>query len=404
MSVRRVSGVATLVLGLAPCHAAEPAFDQALSGGKPYLSLRVRAENVRDDAFARDATAPTFRLRLGYETLPWHHATALLEVDHLGLWGGDAYNSTRNGRTDRPVVADPEATDLNQLALKITTPQNDWVLGRQRLSLDNQRFIGTSGWRQNEQTFDAATWRTRLVPHAVVTYVYLGNVNRVYGPDAGSPPPDLHVKGHVLHGSFDLKSAGRLAAFGHWMDVGNAPSLSHQNLGLLWTGSRAIGTQWKLPWSLSYVRQQDFGNNPIRYSARYVQAELGASARDLELRAGIEILSGDPARPDRMFQTPFSSSHPFQGWAGKFTTAPPQGIRDRYAAATARRWGWEAQLARHDFSAEAVSRTYGSEWDLSLTRKLAKRTELMLKGAQYRSDGLLRDTRRLWLQASADIL
>ena len=111
MSVRRVSGVAALVLGLAPCHAAEPAFDQALSGGKPDLSLRVRAENVRDDAFARDATAPTFRLRLGYETLPWHHATALLEVDHLGLWGGDAYNSTRNGRTDRPIVADPEVRE-----------------------------------------------------------------------------------------------------------------------------------------------------------------------------------------------------------------------------------------------------------------------------------------------------
>ena len=78
--------------------AAEPDLSAALLGGKPKLNLRMRIEEVRDDALARSASAPTFRARFSYETLSWHHSSLLLEVDHLGTWGGEAYNSTRNGR------------------------------------------------------------------------------------------------------------------------------------------------------------------------------------------------------------------------------------------------------------------------------------------------------------------
>lgn len=401
----RLAATATLcLLAAAPGRAAEPAVDRAPTGGNTSLSLRLRFENMADDAFARDGNAPTFRLRLGYETLRWRQLSALVEVDHLGLWGADAYNSTRNGRTDRPQVSDPEATDLNQLALKIGIGRNEWVLGRQRLALDNQRFIGSSAWRQNEQTYDAATWRTKLVPRVALSYSFIANANRVVGPDAGTPPPDLRLRGHVLEGSIDLHGAGRLATFAHWLDVRNAAALSHRNLGMLWTGEAALGPRWKLPWTASFVRQQGHGNNPTRYAADYLQFELGVARGDLGLRAGVEILGGDATRAGHMLQTPFASLHTFQGWADKFTTTPTQGLRDRYAVASARRWGWSAQLSWHSFGAEAISRDYGSEWDLSLTRKIGKRGELLLKAADYRAASFQRDTRKLWLQTSFDVL
>ena len=90
--------------------------------------------------------------------------------------------------------------------------------------------------------------------------------------------------------------------------------------------------------------------------------------------------------------------HAFQGWADKFLTTPPQGLRDTYVAANARTQGVEAQLAWHDFRADAVSRSYGTEWDASVGHKFNPHCELLLKGARYSSDGLAADTRKLWLQ------
>jgi hypothetical protein len=370
----------------------------ALTGGKVQLNLRTRVEDVDDQALARNATATTFRARLSYQTLTWNDLSALFEVDHLGVLGPETYNSTRNGKTDRPTIPDPPATDLNQAAIRLSLAHDEVVIGRQRLNLDNQRFIGASAWRQNEQTFDALTWRSRRVASTLLTLSYLDNVNRVYGPDPGSPPPDLRSHSYLLHAALDLKSAGKLSLFGHWFDLYTAPSNSHQNLGLLWTGSRALGGEWMLPWSASYVRQQDYAGNPVHYSSPYYQLELGAARPSWGLRAGIEVLGGDATRPGRSFQTPLATLHAFQGWADKFLSTPPQGVRDFYVAANARMNGVEAQLAWHDFRAEALSRRYGSEWDGSLSRKFGAHSELLLKAARYNSSGLAADTQKLWLQ------
>lgn len=400
-AVRFSTAAAALLLIALPCLGADAGLSDALVGGKPQWNLRLRYENVRDDALARDASAPTFRLRFGYETLKWRHASLLLEVDQLGVWAAEDYNSTRNGKIDRPIVSDPPATDLNQAALKLSYAQDDFILGRQRLVLDNQRFIGGSAWRQNEQTFDAALWRLRAIPSVTITYAYLDNINRVFGPDAGTPPPDLRVRGNLLHAALDLKAAGKVAIFGHWLDIRTTPALSHENLGVLWTGSYAISSDWKLPWSASYVQQRDYGDNPTPYHADYYQLELGLAREGFSIRVGEEDLGGDATRNGHRFQTPLATLHAFQGWADKFLTTPPQGIRDSYIAATARYWGVDSQLAWHDFRASAVQRRYGSEWDVSLARKLSPHTELLLKAASYDSGGLAsdpRDTRKLWLQ------
>ena len=62
--------------------------------------------------------------------------------------------------TSYPVVADPENYDLNRLQLTNSSlPGTVITLGRQRILLDDQRFVGNVGWRQNEQTFDALAHR-----------------------------------------------------------------------------------------------------------------------------------------------------------------------------------------------------------------------------------------------------
>lgn len=66
-----------------------------------------------------------------------------------------AFDSGAGARRDRPAVIDPAGVELNQLWLAWKGERGGATLGRQRLQLDNQRWVGNSGWRQNEQTFDA---------------------------------------------------------------------------------------------------------------------------------------------------------------------------------------------------------------------------------------------------------
>ena len=71
---------------------------------------------------------------------------------------GEKFNNTVNRKTQYPVVADPEATEVNQAYLIYGgIPDTRLQAGRRAIKLDNQRFVGNVGFRQNEQTFDSAT-------------------------------------------------------------------------------------------------------------------------------------------------------------------------------------------------------------------------------------------------------
>ena len=67
--------------------------------------------------------------------------------------GNERYNSTINGLTQHPVVADPASTEINQSYLSYKGLA-DTILkyGRPVIIYDNHRFVGNVGWRQNEQT------------------------------------------------------------------------------------------------------------------------------------------------------------------------------------------------------------------------------------------------------------
>lgn len=61
-------------------------------------------------------------------------------------------------------MADPECTEANQAYLQMKLGTFTGIAGRQRVILDNARFIGNVGWRQNEQTYDAVTFKSAALP------------------------------------------------------------------------------------------------------------------------------------------------------------------------------------------------------------------------------------------------
>jgi hypothetical protein len=152
---------------------AENSFADAITNGRPYLKARYRYEIVDQDGFTKNARASTLLTRVGFETQKFKGFSALLEGENNTILGHQNFNDTINGRTQFPVVADPEITELNQAYINYHGIFDTAIrVGRQRIRLDNQRFIGTVSFRQNEQTFDAVGLTNKSLEDTVARYYY----------------------------------------------------------------------------------------------------------------------------------------------------------------------------------------------------------------------------------------
>lgn len=386
-------------------HAGDP--DTRTLPFKPLIDARARWENVEQAGLAEQADAATIRARLGIETRPLLATTLLAEGEFVRAVEDD-YNSTINGKTRYPVVNDPRTDELNRLQLTNTSiPGTNIIVGRQRITLDDQRFIGNSGWRQNEQTYDSARIVNRSIRNLTVDVAYVQQVNRVAGKE--SPVGRFEGDSVLVNFGYQLP-IGRIAAFGYRLNfeaLEEAPAAqrnvaindSSQTFGARFAGERVLGAT-KLVYSVSYATQEDYGRNPLDYSVDYYLGELTASLKNFSAGIGLEVLEGNGAKG---FATPLASLHKFQGWADKFGTTPVNGIEDRYI-----NLGYALQqvgpldslsalASYHDFKAERGAASYGSELNLQLVAKWMKFTGT-LKYADYRADDLFTDTRKLWAQ------
>ena len=390
LRLSRTSIAAALLAALTP---AAQATDLSLE-----WDLRLRHEQVDDAAFARDAGASTLRVRAGLRAGLGHGWQGLVEGE--GIIANQDYNSGANGRTAYPQVIDPRGAELNQAWLKWSGHGFGTTLGRQRLLIDNQRFIGNSGWRQNEQTFDAIDLQYAPSKAWALQYAWLGKAHRVNGDDALDPlARERRLDTHLLHAQYK-GATQQLTAYAYLhedRDVAAASSATH---GLRWTGAAPIGAA-KFTWTAEAARQRDHGNNPLHFAHDYWLLEPSVQVGRWQARAGWEHLGGDGRHA---LQTPLATLHAFNGWADKFLATPARGLDDRYlslgAAVAGERHGAKPmlQVAWHDYRPDAGAGRYGSELDASLAWPVAKGATLMAKVADYRADGFGSDTRKWWLQ------
>jgi hypothetical protein len=395
-----------LLAGMPGAASGNPLVD-AIRASRPLLDARLRFEHVEQPPFTEDADALTLRTRLGFETGKAWDTTLLVEGEaNLALT--DDYNGTTNGRTQFPVVADPENTELNRLHLTNTSFDATTItLGRQRIVLDDHRFVGNVGWRQNEQTFDALRVVNRSIRNVTVDVSFVNQVNRVFGKDGRPGANDGSFHGDtVLANLAVVTPLGRLTGFAYLISFDETPLPvrdSSQTYGLRLAGDRALGAI-RLGYVASWATQSDYRSNPVDYGADYWLGELTASWRAFSVGAGYEVLEGDGIKG---FTTPLATLHRFQGWTDKFVATPAEGIDDRYV-----NFGWQAkgmagfdtlaaQATWHDYRGERLAIDYGSELNLQVQARVRRLTGT-LKYAAYHAASLtpapLRDTDKLWVQ------
>ena len=342
-------------------------------------------------------------MRLNYKTGQWNGVTGFVEFDHV-FHLLDDFNSGGGTSPDKgqyPVVADPKGSDLNQLYLDYNlTDSTKGRLGRQRILLDNQRFVGGVGWRQNEQTYDGLTFTSSAISKTKLHYSYIGNVRRIFGDsvEAGSNNVDIHL----LNAKVAVNDALSITPYYYYIDNKDVAAFSTSTAGARVAGNVKVG-EGKVALIAELAMQKDAANNPVNFDANYVHLSgLWTSSNGLSLGLAYESLGGD-ASPGMAFRTPLATLHAFQGWADKFLTTPDLGIDDLFATAKYKAGKWNLTGVYHDFSSEAGSIDYGTEFDLSAGTKLTDNYGILFKGAFFSGEtGGIPDTSKFWIMFTAN--
>ncbi|WP_238382753.1 alginate export family protein [Cognatilysobacter segetis] len=361
-------------------------------------AARLRYERVDDDLFAHTASATTLRLRGAFRWQITDAWEAFVEGEAVGALGDD-YNSTANRRTAYPTVADPQGVELNQAWLRWHRGANSAVVGRQRIVLDNQRWVGNVGWRQNEQTFDAISLQAAPLKDVVLRYSAVTRVHRVNGDNAiDRLARQRDLDGHLLNAAW-TRGAQRLTGYGYLVEDRDVETASTAT----WGARYALAPSKERPWGVTaeLAGQRDYADNPLDFAHTYWLVEPSVVAHGVTFKAGWEHLGGNGRHA---LQTPLATLHAFNGWADRFTTTPANGLEDRYVAAggqfdKARSHGaLEWQAAWHDYRSDIGGQHYGRELDASIGMPFSPTLKALVKVAAYDADAFSRDTRKTWLQ------
>lgn len=367
--------------------------------GKPIVEFRLRYEGVDQANYAKDATALTLRTRLGWETGAWNGLKGLVELEDVRALGGEHYavnvpgasTPPLNGadKARYPLVNDPEVTELNRAQISWTPSKAlQVVVGRQRILLDDQRFVGAVAWRQDEQTFDAVRLDGRHGQWSG-TYAYVTRVNRILGDLR-----DWNSDSHLANLAWSPAESLKLQGFVYALDFQNSPASSSITRGVRATGKTKAGP-YKIGWGATFARQGDYHGNTPAYDLDYVAGEASGTLGVYTARLGYESLEGDGTRG---FTTPLGTVHAFNGWSDSWVSPGgnksfADGLRDLNLGLNvkprfkARRLSNLDLLVRyHDFDAQRTGADLGHEWELQLTAAITPRLSLLAKYADFQRE------------------
>ncbi len=390
--------------------------------GALKFDLNYRWENVNQDQGplnpltglpVKTANANTARLRLGYLTPTWHGVQGYAEYE--GNWAmQDDYNNLpppfigNNPQYSR--VVDPDLSELNQFWLTYAgIPDNLFKIGRQRIKLDDDRFIGNVGWRQMETTYDSVliTHKNQTLFGLVANVGYISSAQMFTGLTERMESPILNV-------NYKIGDIGNIIGYGYWLNYTEIENYeySSQTYGLRLAccdkplASYKISDHFGLAYTAEWGYQSDYGNGPTPYEANRYNFMGGLSAYGVMFQGAVEQLDGTGV--NKTFDTPLGTNHAFQGWADLFLVTPANGIRDVFATVMVPFQRGDIVLTGvyHSFSDDTGQFDYGDEWNFQLTKKFGKHYSLLLKYATYNAGAdpayarPSTDTQRLWLQGN----
>lgn len=375
--------------------------------GAIKADLNYRWENVDQDQGGvpnpKTANANTARLRLGALSPEFYGIQGYAEFE--GLWAmQEDYNSLRNNNKTYSVIADPEKTELNQLWISYSgIPDTIVKGGRQRIKLDDDRYIGNVGWRQLESTYDAVllTHNNQQLFGLTINAGFIGNTQTITSTTENLDAPILNI-------NYKVGDYGNLVAYGYWLDFREKENFekSSQTYGIRFNGeSPKYFDLFNLLYTTEWANQRDYGHGNTKYEADRFNFMGGVKAFNVTLQGAWEQLNG--FGQNKTFDTPLGTNHAFQGWADLFLVTPPNGIRDIFGTLSVAlpKYNTVVSGIYHDFSDDTGQQQYGKEWDFQILTKFGKHYSILAKYANYNADNGLQavnntDTQKIWIQGN----
>jgi hypothetical protein len=263
--------------------------------------------------------------------------------------------------------------------------------------------VGSVGWRQNEQTYDAALATVSPgVESLTASYGYIWDVRRIFGDQGLADRRDFDSQSHVIRFAYDGIKGMEIAAFAYLLDFDNSPGNSSDSYGFRVTGRRALGGPLSLSYAGSYALQTDAASNPVDYTAHYVATEGGLTHSEVgTVAVGYELLSSDDGKA--RFVTPLATAHKFNGWADAFLdNGGPNGLQDFYVSVGPKLpWGLKGKLIYHHFWSDEGRDSLADEVDFVVSKAMNKYVTVLSKGAWFDGTSMRSiDRRRYWLEVT----
>ena len=420
---KKVSADAAPVAAPAVAPSAAPATNDnivdALMAGHFWGEARYRYEDIHQDNLARQATANTLRTVLGFDTGDFMHfkaQLAALDVLHLS---NDTYNDTTNGRTAYPGITDPQ--DLQLFLANVTysgLPDTTATFGRQKIAIDNERWVGAANWRQIAQTFDGLVVDNKSIKDLDLMYAFLFHEQRSAGTGGSNGTYDMHT--NVFHAAYTGVKNVKLIGYEYLVDLRNhltgvgvnagfpttttgAAQLSSNTPGFRIEASQPIFDQVALTGNVEYARQFSYANDLRDFAFNYYAIEPGFTAYGLKAKFIYEYMGGDGVDA---LQTPMMSGHAMNGWADQFQTTPANGLEDAYIDMSYTfklpcNYLSDTKIATqlHDYNAANISQHYGSEYDIDFVQNIGKNYAVGVQFENYIADHFASDTKKVILTA-----
>ena len=358
----------------------------------PILDIRTRYEFREQDG--SDAShALTTRARFGFKTKDFSGFSALVEGEtNIVLIDDYRSNPTGNNSTypykaGNTPIGDPGNFELNRAWVQYNKEGFLAKLGRQRIIRNNAAFIGNVGWRQNEQTFDAAQIGYSNDQFSI-NYVYSDRVMRIFGDDAndalpGPPLRDFEGDFNFLDFTYNL-DGGKLGGYVYLIDVENNAAVGESNTyGLFYKGG-------PLHVEVAFQDGESSLAAGTDYDAIYGHLAYTHKCGKASFTAGVEYL-------EEYFKTPFATVHAFNGFADAFVLqriglsnagGAYEGLTDFYVRYTQKGlpYGIIFKGSAHYFTDDSMDTNYGYEIDAVFIKAFREDLKGILKAAYFNAD------------------
>jgi hypothetical protein len=368
---------------------------------RPRFEYANQKQNGKDTAkafTARTHLSVTGGL-LGIENL-----TATVGLQGVNNFGYTDYApANTHGNVSYDTIMDPQGAMLSEASLDYTIDKTALHVGRSHVNLDNQRFIGTVGWRQMERSYDTVYAANNSIKNLNLLAAY------VYGFAGVTGTTTTDTNSVLLHANYKVMDELSITAYDYMLAVG-VQGVDTDTYGVALTGKVDAGA--KLSYRAEYAVQKDptmeLSTKNIKADANYMNLDLGANITGILAGLNYEVLSGTNGNDGKTaFVTPLATGHKFNGWADKFLKTPTGGLQDANVRIGYKAKGFGKVLAvYHSFTADKKmggEDDLGTEIDAVYVNKIPNVNNLsgLVKFASYsggKVTGYSKDVTKAWVQ------